>query len=185
MYFMNCREHRYTDCTICLALAPDCVYYLQPLHFELTSGACVHAVLHVCTYSRMHVCMCTCVCSHVHVHASEHVHHVSLYACVGVCVCGIHVCECLMIIMFIFLGMHHQLSIVSVSQALLVSLRAVCLVKPFCLLVTAGGAARWWYKATLSCCCCREDRKHGDHHGVWRTGCNRCYTGCYFCASDE
>ena len=48
----------------------------------------------------MHVCMCTCVCSHVHVHASEHVHHVSLYACVGVCVCGIHVCECLIIIMF-------------------------------------------------------------------------------------
>ena len=99
VYFMNCREHGYTDCTICMALAPDCVYYLQPLHFELTSGVCVHAVLHVCTY--IHACMCVCVHVYVRMYMYMHLSMYTMCPCMHawVCVCGIHVCECLIIIM--------------------------------------------------------------------------------------
>ena len=84
---MNCREHRYTDCTICMALAPDCVYYLQPLHFELTSRACVHAVLHVCTY--IHACMCVCVHVYVRMYMYMHLSMYTMCPCMHswVCVC--------------------------------------------------------------------------------------------------
>ena len=88
VYFMNCREHRYTDCTICMALAPDCVYYLQPLHFERTSGVCVHAVVHVCTC--IHACMCVCVHVYVRMYMYMHLSMYTVCPCMHawVCVCG-------------------------------------------------------------------------------------------------